>query len=260
MNKTRPHCGRDIAWIFLFLLLTLILLPSLVDADGDGKCKCKNDDDGAGEKVDKGLAKKYKIGALVSILVASAVGVTLPLLSKTFPALHPEKDFFFMVKAFAAGVILSTGFIHVLPDAFEKLTPPSLCDHPWDDFPFAGFVAMVAAIGTLMVDSLATAYFKKSTLNDMDRVADEEDLHEHDRHRTTHATHHDHSHARASMASSPSTDLLRHRVISQVIIQLSYHFSLTIMQYILSTYHYGNTKWVLLLSATRFLLQFLISL
>nr|AFN88220.1 zinc transporter protein [Phaseolus vulgaris] len=205
MNKTQPHCARDITWIFLFLLLTLLLLPCTVD----GECKCcKNDEDEGGEKVlDKVLARKYKIGALVSILLASAVGVTLPLLSKIFPALHPEKDFFFMVKAFAAGVILSTGFIHVLPDAFEKLTPPSLCDHPWDDFSFAGFVAMLAAIGTLMVDSLATAYFKKSTIRDMDGVVDEEDLHNH------HATH---SHAPASMAS-PSTDLLRHRVVSQVL-------------------------------------------
>ncbi|KAG2390636.1 hypothetical protein LR48_Vigan07g008600 [Vigna angularis] len=214
MSKTHPHCRRDITWILLFLLLAL-LLPCVVDGDGDGdgdRCKCKSDKEEGGEKVDKNLAKKYKIGALVSILVASAVGVSLPMLSRIFPALHPEKDFFFMVKAFAAGVILSTGFIHVLPDAFEKLTPPSLCHHPWDDFPFAGFVAMVAAIGTLMVDSLATAYFKKSSLSAMDRVAEEEDLHEHNRH----ATHHSHSHSHASM-SSPSTNLLRHRVISQVL-------------------------------------------
>ncbi|KAK7371797.1 hypothetical protein VNO80_05162 [Phaseolus coccineus] len=208
MNKTQPHCARDITWIFLFLLLSFLLLPSMVD--GEVECKCKNDEDEGGEKVDKGLAKKYKIGAIVSILFASAVGVTLPLLSKIFPALHPEKDFFFMVKAFAAGVILSTGFIHVLPDAFQKLTPPCLCNHPWPDFSFAGFVAMLAAIGTLMVDSLATAYFKKSTLRNMDGVVDEEDLH------NPHATHHDHSHAHASMPS-PSTNLLRHRVISQVL-------------------------------------------
>nr|GLL49132.1 zinc transporter 1-like [Ipomoea trifida] len=31
-----------------------------------------------------------------------------------------------MIKAFAAGVILSTGTIHVLPHAFETLTSPSL--------------------------------------------------------------------------------------------------------------------------------------
>lgn len=251
MSKTHPHCRRDITWILLFLLLAL-LLPCVVDGDGDGdQCKCKSDKEEGGEKIDKNLAKKYKIGALVSILVASAVGVSLPMLSRILPALHPEKDFFFMVKAFAAGVILSTGFIHVLPDAFEKLTPPSLCNHPWDDFPFAGFVAMVAAIGTLMVDSLATAYFKKSSLSAMDRVADEEDLHEHNRH----ATHHSHSHSHASM-SSPSTNLLRHRVISQVIINNSQYNNNSICFVLTSLSKY---KWVLLLSATLVLLQFLIS-
>ncbi|CAJ1971632.1 unnamed protein product [Sphenostylis stenocarpa] len=208
--------GRGIAWIFLFLLL--LLLPCLVvGGGGDGECKCKNDKEEAGQKVgvkEKVLAKNYKIGALVSILFASAIGVTLPMLTKTFPALHPEKELFFIVKAFAAGIILSTGFIHVLPDAFEKLTSPSLAD-PWD-FPFAGFVAMLAAIGTLMVDSLATAYFKKSTLisNNKDPPVDEEDHHDQHQQVPSHATHQDHAHA---SLPSPSTDLLRHRVISQVL-------------------------------------------
>ncbi|TKY57539.1 Zinc transporter 1 [Spatholobus suberectus] len=200
MNKIQPHCGRDFIWIFLFL----VLLPCLVG----GECTCEEED----EAGDKGLAQKYKIAALVSILFASAVGVTIPMLGKTFPALHPEKDFFFIVKAFAAGVILSTGFIHVLPDAFEKLTSPCLSDHPWGDFPFTGFVAMLSAIGTLMVDSLATAYFKKSSLSDKEGVVDEEEqgeVHEHNLHLHTHATH--------GSIPSPSTDLLRHRVISQVL-------------------------------------------
>ncbi|KAL2316526.1 hypothetical protein Fmac_030402 [Flemingia macrophylla] len=194
MNK---RCGSDLTRIFLFL----VLLPCLVAGD----CGCEKEE----EAGNKSLAQKYKIAALVSILVASAIGVTLPMLGKTFPALHPEKDMFFIVKAFAAGVILSTGFIHVLPDAFEKLTPPCLGDHPWGDFPFAGFVAMLAAIGTLMVDSLATAYFKNSSgTSDKDGVFGEEDVHVH-----THATH---GHAHGSV-STPSTDLLRHRVISQVL-------------------------------------------
>ncbi|KAL0306087.1 UNVERIFIED_CONTAM: Zinc transporter 1 [Sesamum radiatum] len=53
-----------------------------------------------------------------------------------------------MIKAFAAGVILATGFIHILPDAFRTLTSPCLGENPWGKFPFAGFVAMMAAIGT----------------------------------------------------------------------------------------------------------------
>ncbi|XP_061344108.1 zinc transporter 8-like [Gastrolobium bilobum] len=193
-------------WIFLFL----VLLPCMVLGD----CTCEAEDEAGG---DESLALKYKIAALVSILVASAIGVSIPMLNKTFSALRPEKDLFFMIKAFAAGVILSTGFIHVLPDAFEKLTSPCLSDHPWGDFPFTGFVAMLSAIGTLMIDSLATAYFNKSHFNDKDQVIDEEKMEEiHGDHLHVH-THATHGHAHGSIPSSASTDLLRHRVISQVL-------------------------------------------
>ncbi|KAL0444454.1 UNVERIFIED_CONTAM: Zinc transporter 5 [Sesamum latifolium] len=105
------------------LLVILILLPASVLGD----CTCEPKD----EDRNKALALKYKLAAIASILVASAIGVCLPVAGKRVPALSPERGFFFIVKAFAAGVILSTGFIHVLPDAFESLTSPCLGDHPW---------------------------------------------------------------------------------------------------------------------------------
>nr|ADF43066.1 zinc transporter protein [Ammopiptanthus nanus] len=207
MSNIQQRCGHSFTWIFLFLVLLLLIIPLVL-----GDCTCEEDKEEPG---DKSLAVKYKVAALASILVASAIGVSIPMLGKTFPALRPEKDFFFIIKAFAAGVILSTGFIHVLPDAFDKLTSPRLSDHPWGDLPFTGFVAMISAIGTLMVDSLATAYFNKSHFKDKDQVvADEEkveQVHGDHLHLHTHATH---GHAHGSI---PSTDLLRHRVISQVL-------------------------------------------
>ncbi|PQM37892.1 zinc transporter 1-like [Prunus yedoensis var. nudiflora] len=117
-----------------------------------GDCTCESED----TKHNKEAALKYKLGSIASILVAGAVGVSLPLLGKKIPTLRPENDIFFIIKAFAAGVILATGFIHILPDAFDNLTSPCLKENPWGKFPFAGFVAMLSAIGTLMVDSLAT--------------------------------------------------------------------------------------------------------
>jgi len=51
-------------------------------------------------------------------------------------------------KDFAAGV-----------DAFENLTSPCLKEHPWEDFPFSGFVAMCIVMRTLMVDTYATTMF-----------------------------------------------------------------------------------------------------
>lgn len=107
-------------------------------------------------------ALKYKIGAIVSILASSLIGVCIPILGKRIPSLNPETNHFFIIKAFAAGVILATGFMHVLPDAFDKLSNPCLKSHgPWTDFPFAGFFAMLASIITLVVDVSATSHFKK---------------------------------------------------------------------------------------------------
>ncbi|KAK1309321.1 Zinc transporter 8 [Acorus calamus] len=197
-------------YISLSILLVLVLLPLLVHGD----CECSTDS----EDRNKSKALRLKIAALVSILVAGAIGVSLPVLGKTVPALRPDRDFFFLVKAFAAGVILATGFIHVLPDAFENLTSPCLHPHPWGDFPFAGFVAMVAAIGTLMVDSVATGYYNRSHFNKA-RPMSETDV-ESEGHVHVH-THPTHGHAHGSVVEEEegksAAELIRHRVISQVL-------------------------------------------
>ncbi|KAM3683454.1 hypothetical protein ACJW31_12G148700 [Castanea mollissima] len=201
---------------FQQLLITLFCILLLLPSSVFGECTCDNED----EVEDKSQALKYKIVGFVAILLASALGVCIPLLGRTVPALRPEKDIFFLIKAFAAGVILSTGFIHVLPDAFENLTSPCLNESPWQDFPFTGFVAMMSAIGTLMVDSFATSYYKNSQsdkvqqeIGDSEKEGEQEGpLHVH-----TH-TAHGHSHGSATLLlNSATSDLMRHRVITQVL-------------------------------------------
>uniref|UniRef100_A0A803MZ72 Uncharacterized protein n=1 Tax=Chenopodium quinoa TaxID=63459 RepID=A0A803MZ72_CHEQI len=140
--------------IFYYVLTIMQLLPAMVAAE----CRCEADDlprDG------KSLTLKFKLGAIGAILGAGAIGVGLPLLGKRISVLRPENDIFFMIKAFAAGVILATGFIHILPEAFEGLTSPCIGETPWQKFPFAAFIAMVASIGSLMVDSLATGHYRR---------------------------------------------------------------------------------------------------
>ncbi|KAL5739608.1 hypothetical protein ACOSQ2_028788 [Xanthoceras sorbifolium] len=177
---------------------------------------------------------KYKLAAIASILIAGAIGVCLPIAGRAIPSLRPEKDIFFIIKAFAAGVILSTGFIRVLPDAFENLTSPCLNENPRGNFPFTGFVAMMAAIGTLMVDAFATSYYQKSNLRmaeankgDEEKSVDENGgrVHVH-----THATH-GHAHGSVSLDQA-DTQLLRHRVISQVNIRWVLDFMCYIFMYI----------------------------
>ena len=195
--------------LFYFLLLVLPL-------SAFAECSCETQP----EERNKTKALKFKLVAICTILIASGLGVSLPIVGKKIPTLNPENNIFFMIKAFAAGVILATGFIHILPDAFESLTSPCLGQKPWGNFPFTGFVAMLSAIGTLMIDTFATGYYKRSHFVKARPLSgDEEQQGEHEGHVHVH-THKTHGHAHGSafvVDDSGSEDLLRHRVISQVI-------------------------------------------
>lgn len=106
-------------------------------------------------------ALRLKLIAIPAILVASMVGVCLPLFSRSVPALRPDRNLFIVVKAFASGVILGTGYMHVLPDSFNDLSSPCLPRRPWSEFPFTTFVAMLAALFTLLVDSLMLSFYNR---------------------------------------------------------------------------------------------------
>ncbi|XP_047332532.1 zinc transporter 8-like [Impatiens glandulifera] len=205
-------------------ILLFLLLPVLIAGD----CTC--DTQISAGNTTKSL--KYKLIAIAAILTAGAFGVSIPILGRKFDALRPENDIFFMVKAFAAGVILATAFIHILPDAVDSLTSPCLNETPWKNFPFAGFVAMMGSIGTLMVDSLATGFYKRWHFKKggvRRQIADEESVaaaattgNHHDGHVHVH-THASHGHAHGPYAAHSdqqgmaNSDLIRHRIVSQVL-------------------------------------------
>ncbi|KAI4323259.1 hypothetical protein L6164_022879 [Bauhinia variegata] len=201
--------------IFLKLLCVFfLLLPTMAS----GGCNCDGEE---AKGNDAREALRFKIGSIASVLLAGALGVSLPLLSKKIPSLGPRNDIFFMVKAFAAGVILATGFIHILPEAFESLNSPCLEKNPWGKFPFTGFVAMLSSIGTLMVDSFATGYYKRQHFNKSKQISADEEMgedHVGHIHVHTHATH-GHAHGSANSSKEPiqSDELIRHQVISQVL-------------------------------------------
>ncbi|KAE8691174.1 Zinc transporter 3 [Hibiscus syriacus] len=195
----------------IFSLLLLLIYPATVSCE----CTCVDDD----VRQDKAEALRYKLGAIASILVAGAIGVSLPLLGSRIPALSPENDQFFMIKAFAAGVILATGFVHILPDAFESLTSPCIRSRPWGKFPFSGFIVMMSAIGTLMIDAFATGYYKRQHLSNEKQVDADDEEHAGHLHVHTHATH-GHAHGSADSPSDQellSSQLIRQRIISQVL-------------------------------------------
>ncbi|KAF3450148.1 hypothetical protein FNV43_RR06228 [Rhamnella rubrinervis] len=137
--------------ILIIFLLTPQAYSQSDECNTESKNSCNN----------KARALPLKIIAIVSILVTSMIGVCLPLVTRSVPALQPDRNLFVVVKSFAAGIILATGFMHVLPDSFDMLWSDCLEENPWHKFPFSGFVAMLSAIVTLMVDSMATSIYSK---------------------------------------------------------------------------------------------------
>ncbi|PHT40330.1 Fe(2+) transport protein 3, chloroplastic, partial [Capsicum baccatum] len=110
---------------------------------------------------DNSAALTLKMVAISAILIAGVCGVGIPLIGKKHRFLRTDSNLFFTAKAFAAGVILATGFVHMLPGATSSLTNPCLPKSPWTKFPFAGFIAMMSALATLVVDFVGTQYYER---------------------------------------------------------------------------------------------------
>ncbi|TQE03439.1 hypothetical protein C1H46_010919 [Malus baccata] len=155
MAATKSHL--KLIPIIFFILIISILTPKAYSQSEEDECSTEN----TSSCNDKSGAVPLKIIALVSILVTSMIGVSFPLVTRSIPAFHPDRNLFVIVKCFAGGIILATGFMHVLPDSYAMLQSSCLKENPWHKFPFSGFVAMLSAILTLMVDSMATSIYSR---------------------------------------------------------------------------------------------------
>ncbi|KAG8044368.1 hypothetical protein GUJ93_ZPchr0252g33445 [Zizania palustris] len=206
------------------ILLVASLFPLLADAQlaspppaDYGQCGSPEAADGACHNVPKAL--RLKLIAIPTILVSSVIGVCLPLISRSVPALRPDRNLFIIVKAFASGVILATGYMHVLPDSFNNLSSPCLPKKPWAEFPFTTFVAMLAAVFTLMVDSLMLTYYNRTRRSSRGggaaaaAVAD----HESPDHGHWHGHGHDAAVAKPDDVEASEVQLSRNRVVVQVL-------------------------------------------
>ncbi|KAJ8632870.1 hypothetical protein MRB53_026206 [Persea americana] len=90
-------------------LISLFTSQALSQSDDQGiPQECQAEKSGCN---DKSSALTLKIIAIVAIPITSMIGVCLPLFSRLIPALQPDHILFVVMKAFAAGIILSTGFM-----------------------------------------------------------------------------------------------------------------------------------------------------
>lgn len=120
---------------------------------------------------DEAAALRLKMVAVAAILIAGAVGVAIPLVGRRRcggrggggggEGASSGGGTFVLAKAFAAGVILATGFVHMMHDAEEKFADPCLPATPWRRFPFPGFIAMLAALGTLVMEFVGTRFYER---------------------------------------------------------------------------------------------------
>ncbi|TYG51819.1 hypothetical protein ES288_D10G291300v1 [Gossypium darwinii] len=157
---------------------------------------------------------KLKIIAIVAILLSSMIGLCVPLFSGQVPLLKPDRDLFTIVKAFSSGVILATGYMHVLPNSFNDLMSGCLPKNPWRKFPFTTFIAILSAVWTLMVDSFAMSVYKKRCGKALMADANNGGGLENTNVVPIDNFEHGHSHS-LEMNDDVSSQLLRHRVIAQ---------------------------------------------
>lgn len=109
---------------------------------------------------DSRAAAHLKLISIFVIFFTSVVGISLPVMLARFFQGKPAYDkAVLVIKCFAAGVILSTSLVHVLPDAFNALADCLVASHhPWKDFPFSGLVTLVGVLMALLVDLTATSH------------------------------------------------------------------------------------------------------
>ncbi|EOY34543.1 hypothetical protein SCA6_009937 [Theobroma cacao] len=113
---------------------------------------------------DSAAATHLKLISLSVIFLTSVLGISSPvILARYFQGKPVYDKAILIIKCFAAGVILSTSLVHVLPDAFGALYDCHVASrHPWKDFPFAGLVTLVGALLALFVDLTASSHVEHS--------------------------------------------------------------------------------------------------
>ncbi|CAL1369053.1 unnamed protein product [Linum trigynum] len=109
---------------------------------------------------DTTAAAHLKLASIFVIFLTSAVGIAGPvLLAQLFRGKPLYDKAVLVIKCFAAGVILSTSLVHVLPEAYASLADCAVSSrHPWKDFPFAGLVTLIGCLLALFVDITATEH------------------------------------------------------------------------------------------------------
>ncbi|KAI8071701.1 ZIP zinc transporter-domain-containing protein, partial [Gongronella butleri] len=104
----------------------------------------------------------FRIGSIFIIAGTSAMGILLPIcLHRIRPnySQHSVRSWLLMIgKFFGTGVILSTAFIHMLPEAMERFDSPCLSDGWHSYHGFGGVFCMIAAFALQWIELIALSH------------------------------------------------------------------------------------------------------
>ncbi|CAF1029043.1 unnamed protein product [Adineta ricciae] len=115
------------------------------------------------EEINQAYNMTLHIVSLFVLLVVSFVGASLSVVSNRVKALRVNPIVLNLGKFFGSGVVLATGFVHILPDAMETLTDPCLPDS-WTVYgAYAGLFAMLGILGMQLIEFLAHERYRSMT-------------------------------------------------------------------------------------------------
>lgn len=108
-------------------------------------CSSGNDFDGS----DFGA----RISSIFVILAVSALGSFFPLVAKECPWIKLPHWIFFITRYIGSGVIVATGFIHLLAEASSSLSDPCL-GGVFDEYPWAEGICLMGVFAMFFIDIL----------------------------------------------------------------------------------------------------------
>ncbi|CAF4553454.1 unnamed protein product [Rotaria sp. Silwood1] len=114
------------------------------------------------EEIKKSYNLTLHIISIFVLLIVSFAGASISVASTRVKFLHINPIIINIGKFFGSGVVLATGFIHILPDAMEALSDPCLPDS-WNVYgAYAGLFAMLAVLAMQLIEFLAHQRFRST--------------------------------------------------------------------------------------------------
>ncbi|KAH9967522.1 Zinc/iron permease [Russula dissimulans] len=105
-----------------------------------------------------------RIASLFIIWATSSFAATFPVAARRSRFIHVPHLLFETAKYFGSGVIIATGFIHLLAPGIQELTSPCL-GAAWQNYPYSLALALLSSMGIFIIEVIAfrlgTAKLKK---------------------------------------------------------------------------------------------------